>query len=351
MSGMVDGLTADCTLTDEDALALAEYTDLPRLMQVAAARRDEFHGPVVSYSRKVFVPLTQLCRDVCHYCTFAHAPGQDQAPFMSIDDVLGVARAGQAAQCKEVLFTLGDKPELRYPSARAALDRLGHETTISYLVEAARSVLEETGLLPHVNPGCLTAADLAALRRVSISQGIMLESASDRLCLPGGAHHGSPDKMPAARLATIRMAGEQRIPFTTGILIGIGETRRERIEALLALRALHEQYGHLQEIIIQNFRPKAGTRMALTPAVPLDEHVWTIAIARLLFPPSMNIQAPPNLNAGALGTLIDAGINDWGGVSPVTPDHVNPEAPWPHLKVLERATQAAGKELVERLAI
>ena len=351
MSPLHTRLDPESHLTDEDALLLGESDDLQALMQAASARRDLVHGPVVSYSRKVFVPLTQLCRDVCHYCTFAHAPGQDQAPYLSLDDVLAIARAGQAAQCKEVLFTLGDKPELRYPSARAALDRLGHETTISYLTAVARRVLDETGLLPHVNPGCLTAFDLAELRRVSISQGIMLESASDRLCEPGGPHHGSPDKVPAARLATIRMAGEQRIPFTTGLLIGIGETRRERVEALLALRALHETYGHLQEIIIQNFRPKPGTRMADAPAVALEEHLWTIALARLVFPPSMNIQAPPNLSAGALAPLIAAGINDWGGVSPVTPDHVNPEAPWPHLKVLERATKAAGKELIERLAI
>jgi FO synthase len=351
MSERHRALSPDRNLTDEEALALGDIDDLQALAAAAAARRDLAHGPVVSYSRKVFVPLTQLCRDVCHYCAFAHAPGQDQSPYLSIEAVLTIARAGQEAGCKEVLFTLGDKPELRYPSARSALARMGHETTISYLVEAARKVLDETGLLPHVNPGCLTAADLAELRRVSISQGIMLESASDRLCEPGGPHHGSPDKVPAVRLATIRMAGEQQIPFTTGILIGIGETRRERIEALLALRALHETYGHLQEIIIQNFRPKLGTRMAAMPAVPLEEHLWAIAVARLVFPPSMSIQAPPNLNAGALAPLIDAGINDWGGVSPVTPDHVNPEAPWPHLKVLERATRAAGKELVERLAI
>ena len=338
-------------MTDAEALALVECHDLDRLMQAAAARRDAAHGNIVSYSRKVFVPLTQLCRDVCHYCTFAQAPADDKPPYLTIDAVLAIARAGQAAQCKEVLFTLGDKPEVRYPAARSALERLGHETTLSYLAEAANAVLAETGLLPHLNPGCMTAADLAALRRVSISQGIMLESASDRLCEPGGPHHGSPDKMPSVRLETIRIAGEQRIPFTTGILIGIGETRRERVEALLALRALHETYGHLQEIIIQNFRPKLGTRMAGVPAVALDEHLWTIAVARLVFPPSMNIQAPPNLSAGALAPLIDAGINDWGGVSPVTPDHVNPEAPWPHLKVLERATKAAGKELVERLAI
>ena len=351
MNDALADLSPDTAITDDQALALAEYRDLGRLMPLAAARRDAAHGSIVSYSRKVFVPLTQLCRDVCHYCTFAQAPAEGKPPYLTIDAVLEIARAGQAAQCKEVLFTLGDRPELRYPAARKALERLGHETTLSYLAEAANAVLTETGLLPHVNPGCMTASDLAALRRVSISQGIMLESASERLCEPGGAHHGSPDKVPSVRLETIRVAGEQRVPFTTGILIGIGETRRERVEALLALRALHETYGHLQEIIIQNFRPKSGTRMAGVPAVALEEHLWTIAVARLVFPPEMNIQAPPNLSAGALAPLIDAGINDWGGVSPVTPDHVNPEAPWPHLKVLERATKAAGKELVERLAI
>jgi FO synthase len=351
MNDALAALSPDTAITDDQALALAEYRDLGRLMPLAAARRDAAHGSIVSYSRKVFVPLTQLCRDVCHYCTFAQAPAEGKPPYLTIDAVLEIARAGQAAQCKEVLFTLGDRPELRYPAARKALERLGHETTLSYLAEAANAVLTETGLLPHLNPGCMTASDLAALRRVSISQGIMLESASERLCEPGGPHHGSPDKVPFVRLATIRIAGEQRVPFTTGILIGIGETRRERVEALLALRALHEIYGHLQEIIIQNFRPKSGTRMAGVPAVALEERLWTIAVARLVFPPEMNIQAPPNLSAGALAPLIDAGINDWGGVSPVTPDHVNPEAPWPHLKVLERATKAAGKELVERLAI
>jgi FO synthase len=351
MNDALADLSPDTAITDDQALALAEYRDLGRLMPLAAARRDAAHGSIVSYSRKVFVPLTQLCRDVCHYCTFAQAPAEDKPPYLTIDAVLEIARAGQAAQCKEVLFTLGDKPELRYPAARKSLERLGHETTLSYLAEAANAVLTETGLLPHVNPGCMTASDLAALRRVSISQGTMLESASERLCEPGGPHHGSPDKVPSVRLETIRIAGEQRVPFTTGILIGIGETRRERVEALLALRALHETYGHLQEIIIQNFRPKSGTRMAGVPAVALEEHLWTIAVARLVFPPEMNIQAPPNLSAGALAPLIEAGNNDWGGVSPVTPDHVNPEAPWPHLKVLERATKAAGKELVERLAI
>ena len=338
-------------LSHDEALALAGCDDLEVLTRAASARRDLAHGPIVSYSRKVFVPLTKLCRDRCHYCTFAHAPSKAEPAFLSLDEVLAIARAGKDADCKEVLFTLGDKPELRYVEAVAELDRLGHSTTISYLAQAAQAVLDETGLLPHVNPGVLTASDLARLRPVSISQGIMLESGSARLCEPGAPHFGSPDKVPAARLETIRLAGELHVPFTTGILIGIGETRRERVEALLALRSLHETYGHLQEIIIQNFRPKAGTRMAGVPAVSVDEHVWTIAVARLLFAPEMNIQAPPNLSARSLRSLVDAGINDWGGVSPVTPDHVNPEAPWPHLTVLERATNAAGKELVERLAI
>jgi FO synthase len=337
-------------LTAEHAYQLVELNDIAPLLG-AAARRDREHGAAVSYSRKVFIPLTRLCRDVCHYCTFAHAPRADEAAFLSREAILEIARAGRAAGCDEALFTLGDKPELRYRDAREALDRLGHATTLSYLAEAARLVFEETGLLPHLNPGLLTADDLAALRKVSVSQGMMLESASARLMERGEPHFGSPDKNPAARLASIRMAGEQRVPFTTGILIGIGETRRERIDALLALRDLHAMHGHIQEIIIQNFRPKPGTRMADVPAPSLDEHLWTIAMARLIFPPSMNIQAPPNLNPGALNRLVDAGINDWGGVSPVTPDHVNPEAPWPHLRVLERATQAAGKRLVQRLAI
>jgi FO synthase len=351
VAGLLHDAALERRLTDTEALALAAVDDTTALMRAAAHRRDVAHGPLVSYSRKVFVPLTTLCRDQCHYCTFAHSPKENEPAYLSLDAVLDIARSGRAAGCKEVLFTLGDKPELRYAAARTALDRLGHATTISYLVEAARRVIEETGLLPHVNPGCLEPPDLAALRKVSVSQGIMLESASERLCKAGGPHYGSPDKTPVARLATIRLAGEQAIPFTTGILIGIGETRLERIEALLALRALHDEYGHLQEIIVQNFRPKLGTRMSDVPAARYDEHLWTVAVARLIFPPSMNIQAPPNLSPGRLGSLVDAGINDWGGVSPVTPDHVNPEAPWPHLQLLERATQAAGKELVERLAI
>ncbi len=338
-------------LTPEEAFELAGLTDLEPLLSAARRRRDGAHGPIVSYSRKVFIPLTKLCRDVCHYCTFAHPPRAGEPAFMSPDEVLGVARAGRDADCKEALFTLGDKPELRYRAAREELAHLGHPTTLSYLVAMARLVFEKTGLFPHVNPGLLEASDLAALRKVSLSQGIMLESASNRLMQKGAPHYGSPDKAPAARVASIRMAGEQHVPFTTGILIGIGETRRERIEALFALRELHETYGHIQEIIIQNFRPKPGTRMANALPPSVDEHLWTIAVARLIFPPAMNIQAPPNLSPGALCRLIEAGINDWGGVSPVTVDHVNPEAPWPHLQMLERATSTAGKRLHERLPI
>ena len=339
-------------LSAAQALALAEANpDLPALMQAAAASRDLGHRDLVSYSPKVFIPLTQLCRDVCHYCTFAHPPRPGEPIYLSAEEVLAIARAGAEAGCHEALFTLGDKPELRYAAARDALGGLGHETTLSYLAEMAALVLKETGLLPHLNPGVMTADDLAALRRVSASQGIMLETASARLGGRGGPHFGSPDKDPALRLATISAAGEAAVPFTSGILIGIGETRRERVEALLALRDLHDRYGHLQEIIIQNFRAKPGTRMAAAPEPSLQDHLWTIAIARLIFGPEMNLQAPPNLYPTALADMVAAGINDWGGVSPVTRDHVNPEAPWPALDRLARETAAAGKHLLPRLAI
>jgi FO synthase len=338
-------------LSAAEALALAGYADPRPLMGIAAALRDEAHGRLVSYSRKVFIPLTHLCRDVCYYCTFAHPPRPGEPAFLSADQVLEIAWAGARAGCHEALFTLGDKPEQRYAAAREALERLGHESTLSYLAEMAQLVFRETGLLPHLNPGLLTRADIDRLRAVSVSQGIMLESASERLCRRGGPHFGSPDKDPTLRLETIRAAGEAAVPFTSGILIGIGETRRERIESLLALRDLNDRYGHVQEIIIQNFRAKPGTRMAEAPEPDLADHLWTIAVARLIFGAEINIQAPPNLNPGALAEMIAAGINDWGGVSPVTPDHVNPEAPWPALDRLARETAAGGKLLVERLAI
>ena len=338
-------------VTRDEALALAIRGDLAALMAQAAALRDAAHGRNISYSRKVFIPLTQLCRDSCHYCTFAHPPRRGTRAYLSPDEVLAIARDGAKAGCREALFTLGDKPELRYRAAREELGTLGHATTLDYLHAMATLVLRETGLLPHINAGVMETANILRLRNVSVSQGLMLESAAERLSQRGGPHFGSPDKLPAVRLATIAAAGEAAVPFTSGILIGIGETREERIEALLALRELHERYGHIQEIIIQNFRAKPDTKMANAAEPDLAEHLWTIAAARLILGPAMNIQAPPNLAAGALPLLVAAGINDWGGVSPVTPDHVNPERPWPALEALARETQAAGKVLVERLAI
>ena len=332
------------------AAALAE-APLADLVEAAERLTLDGFGALVTYSRKVFIPLTRLCRDVCHYCTFATTP-RHAVPYLTRDQVLAIARAGKAAGCREALFTLGDRPEARYGAAREALAELGHESTLSYLREMAAEVLAETGLLPHLNPGLMDDADYAALRPVAASMGLMLETCAERLSQPGGPHHGSPDKLPARRLAAIEAAGRARVPFTTGLLIGIGETRGERVEALLAIRALHRRYGHVQEVIVQNFRAKPGTRMADHPEPPLEEHLWTIAAARLVLGPEMTIQAPPNLQKiEALADLLRAGVNDWGGVSPVTPDHVNPEAPWPHLAGLERATAGAGRVLRERLAI
>ena len=305
----------------------------------------------MSYSRKVFIPLTKLCRDVCHYCTFAHPPRKGERAYLTPDEVLAIAERGRESGCQEALFTLGDKPELRYRVAADELAGYGAATTLEYLADMARMVKERTGLLPHLNPGVMSADELASLREVSVSQGIMLETASDRLAERGGPHFGSPDKAPVVRLATMEAAGELAIPFTSGILIGIGETRAERIEALLKLRDLNDRYGHIQEIIIQNFRAKPDTKMAAAPEPTLDDHLWTIAVARVVLGAEMNIQAPPNLQSDGLDELVAAGINDWGGVSPVTPDHVNPEAPWPHLAELEARTRQTGKQLVQRLAI
>ena len=338
-------------LTDRQALELGRHQDIEPLMAAACARRDLAHGAVVSFSPKVFIPLTQLCRDVCRYCTFAHAPRQLTAPYLSVDQAVAIARAGAEAGCHEALFTLGDQPELRYRVAREALAAMGYDNTIDYLIDVARQVHEVSGLLPHVNPGLMTREQVDRLRAVSVSAGLMLESSAARLCEPGGPHHGCPDKVPELRLETMGRAGEARVPFTSGILIGIGETRAERIESLLALRALHRQHGHLQEVIIQNFRAKPGTKMAQAEEPSLDDHLWTIAVARLILPPEISVQAPPNLNPKALDRLLAAGINDWGGVSPVTPDHVNPEAPWPQVEILRRATETAGRALVPRLAI
>jgi FO synthase len=333
------------------ALALLPDAPVTQLLQVAESLTLAGFGETVTYSRKVFIPLTQLCRDVCHYCTFAKAPRHLKAAYLTAEEVLAIARAGAAVDCKEALFTLGDKPEERYTAARTALDAANATTTLDYLERMARLVIQETGLLPHLNPGVMEAADLQRLRPVSVSMGLMLESASERLCQRGGAHFGSPDKVPARRLATLRAAGELRVPMTTGLLIGIGETRRERIESLVALREIQDEHGNLQELIIQNFRAKPGTKMANAPEPALEEQVWTIAVARVLFGPEMSIQGPPNLQPDGLASLVRAGINDWGGVSPVTPDHVNPEAPWPHLDDLARDTAMAGRDLVERLAL
>src|SRR3984957_4598249 len=340
---------------DANAALALEGASAQALLPAAQALTLEGFGRVVTYSRKVFIPLTQLCRDVCHYCTFAKTPRHLAQPYLSLDQVLKIARAGAAAGCREALFTLGDKPELRYPAARRALGELGFATTLEYLAHCAQRVFAETGLLPHLNPGVMEPEDLVRLRPVAVSMGLMLETASARLSARGGAHFGSPDKLPAARLATLRAAGELDVTCTTGLLIGIGgtarETRRERIESLLALRELQARHGHLQEIIIQNFRAKPGTRKAHAPEPTLEEQQWTLAVTRLIFGAAMSLQAPPNLQPEGLTALIRAGVNDWGGVSPVTPDHVNPESPWPQLQALARATRTAGRTLTERLAL
>ncbi|KAH8935779.1 hypothetical protein BDL97_17G047900 [Sphagnum fallax] len=347
---------------DEEALAeVAKLGLSPQLMTTAAEIRDRRVGGsnVITFSPKVFIPLTRVCRDFCGYCTFALGPKPGQPIFMSIAEVLEVAWRGVDAGCTEALFTLGDKPELLYPQAKQELAALGHQSTISYVTEVAKIVLEKTGLLPHINAGVMSREDVALLRGVSASQGLMLESISDKLLEPGGAHYRCPDKLPEVRLATIAAAGEECVPFTSGLLIGIGETREERLKGLLLLRSLQQQYGHIQELIIQNFRAKNGTPMAEAPEPSLEELQWTIAMARLVFGASMSIQAPPNLTPSLSGqaegaewkALIDAGINDWGGISPVTKDWVNPEAPWPHVALLAAATAEAGKLLVPRLPV
>ena len=347
----LDTARTGALIDDAAARDLVDETDLDALLAAAGAIRDAGHGDLISYSRKVFIPLTMLCRDVCHYCTFAKPPKPGQKAFMTREEVLAVARAGAEAGCHEALFTLGDKPEQRYAVARKELAELGHETTISYLAEMMKAVLDETGLLPHANPGVMTREEIAQLRTVSVSQGIMLESTSRDLLKKGATHYGSPDKDPIVRLETIRAAGELKVPFTSGILIGIGETRADRIESLLALRALHLEFGHIQEIIVQNFRAKPDTKMANWPDATLDDLLWSLAIARIIFGPAMNIQAPPNLSPEVYPKLVAAGLNDWGGVSPVTPDHVNPEKPWPQLDDLAAKTADTGKTLVARLAV
>jgi len=338
-------------IIDARSLEWLRQAPLNDLMAQAAVLRDEGFGRVVTHSRKVFIPLTHLCRDVCHYCTFAQTPKRLPQAYLSADEILAVARQGRDAGCREVLFTLGDRPERRYEAARVALRELGHESTLSYLYAMSKRVLEEIGLLPHLNPGVLSDEEFLKLREVAPSMGLMLESSAARLCERGGPHYGSPDKNPAVRLSSIRAAGEARVPLTSGILIGIGETREERLQSLIELGRLHAVHGHIQEVIVQNFVPKPGTKMRAAPVPSFEDLLWTVAAARIVLGSRMSIQVPPNLNDGRLRELVAAGLNDWGGVSPVTPDHVNPESPWPHLEHLENETREAGGTLVQRLTV
>ncbi len=348
---MLEHISTESPISRDQAIALAEVDETAALADIACAMRDRAHRNIITYSKKVFIPLTHLCRDVCHYCTFAKTPRRIVSPYMSVEEVLALCHEGAALGCQEALFTLGEKPELRYKAAREALAQMDFDSTLEYVAHVAERVLKETGMLPHINAGNMTTEEISSLRKVSASMGIMLESASARLCEKGMPHYGSPDKIPEVRLETMELAGQQSVPFTTGILIGIGETRLERIESLLAIRDVHEKHGHIQEIIVQNFRAKPDTKMHSAPEPDLNELLWTIAVARLIFGPDMHIQAPPNLSPGVLPQLVHAGIDDWGGVSPLTPDHVNPEAPWPHLDNLARETEAAGKFLEQRLTI
>jgi 7,8-didemethyl-8-hydroxy-5-deazariboflavin synthase CofG subunit len=339
-------------LERDEALALArcEGDEFAALLETAAAVRDRTKGRTITFSPKVFLPLTNLCRDFCGYCTFRRAPGEAGAHTMALAEVLEVAARGKRLGCTEALFSLGDKPEAIYPEMRDFLRRRGMRRTFDYLYEACRRVLEETGLLPHSNPGLLGLADLQRLREVNASLGLMLESTSARLFARGGAHENAPDKKPALRLRTIELAGRLRIPFTTGILVGIGESWEDRIDSLLAIRELDRRYGHIQEVIVQNFLPKPEIPMASHPAPPLATMLKTIALARLLLP-DKNIQAPPNLSPETYPAYLAAGINDWGGISPLTPDFINPEAPWPTLRALGRATARAGFTLRPRLCV
>src|SRR5438105_9249343 len=350
-----DGKTLDVTeaavllhARGDDLKTLSEYASRIRDAGLAAARRPG----VITYSRKVFIPLTRLCRDRCGYCTFVTVPGRLESPFLSPDEVLAIARQGAALGCKEALFTLGDRPEDRWRQAREWLDAHGYDDTLSYVRAMAILVLEETGLLPHLNPGVLRWQDLQRLKPVAPSMGMMLETTAARLFTErGGPHYGSPDKDPAVRLRVLEDAGRCSVPFTTGILIGIGETRAERAESLFAIRRIAREYGGIQEVIVQNFRAKPDTKMRGVPDAELADLAATIAVARLVLGPSARIQAPPNLIGDQYGLILAAGIDDWGGVSPLTPDHVNPERPWPAIDELAAHTAQAGFTLRERLTI
>jgi FO synthase len=341
------------TLTRGEArqLAFVEGEEFESLLAAAASLRDRSKGRIVTFSPKIFVPLTNLCRDFCGYCTFRKAPGEPGAKTMTLDEVLKIVRQGKALGCTEVLFSLGDKPEAIYPEMKRFLTARGHQRTLDYLHESCKAVLEETELLPHANPGVMGQRDLRRLREVNVSMGLMLESASERLMSAGGPHDNAPDKKPSVRLRTMAEAGKLGIPFTTGILIGIGETWEERIDSLFAVRDLHRRYRHIQEVIIQNFRAKPDIPMRDHPNAAYDEMRKTIALARLIFGGEMNLQAPPNLTPGSYQLYLNAGINDWGGVSPLTPDFINPEAPWPALQALKQKSAEAGFELKARLPI
>jgi FO synthase len=338
------------TRTQAAALISCGDDELPELLAAARSVRDRFKPGVITYSRKVFIPLTNLCRDYCGYCTFRRDPWEQGAHTMTPEEVLEVARKGEQAGCTEALFSLGDKPEMIFKEMRDTLQALGFLSTLHYLEAMCEMVVRETTLLPHANPGLLDLEWLRRLARHSPSLGLMLETTSRRLLAPGAAHHGAPDKIPQNRLHTITDAGRIGIPFTTGILIGIGETLEERIDSLITLRDLHTRYGHIQEVIVQNFRVKPGIPMAQWPEPSRGDMLRTVAVARLILG-NMNLQAPPNLSSPDYEQLLDAGINDWGGISPVTPDYINPEAAWPQLAELERRTRAAGFELRQRLPV
>ena len=342
---------AGVSRSDAYRLIGATGPDLEDLFQTAAQLRERRTGCIISYSRKVFIPLTNLCRDRCGYCTFARDLGDLRAHTMNPDEVVAVAEAGRRAGCKEALFSLGERPEIRYPTYRAWLTENGYASTIDYLAAMCRLVLEKTGLLPHANPGTMNRDEIEKLQPVSASLGMMLESVSNRLLRPGEAHHACPDKIPFARLATLKAAGELGVPFTTGILIGIGESLEERVDSLFAIREIHEQYGHIQEVIVQNFRAKPDTRFAQWPEPSALDLARTAAVARLILGSEVNLQIPPNLTPDAYGFLLKAGINDWGGISPVTLDFINPEKVWPQVRRLREVTAQAGFELRERLAV
>jgi len=347
-----DGWQPGSPPTREQACRLIRCPDqeLPALLAAAREVRQQHKGSVITYSRKVFIPLTNLCRDYCGYCTFRRDPGQPGAHTMTPEQVLEVAHAGERLGCTEALFSLGDKPELVFPEMRDILQKLGYKSTLHYLEAMCELVLRETSLLPHPNPGLLSAEWIERLAAVSPSMGLMLETTNTSLLAAGAAHDNAPDKVPAKRLRTIEEAGKQSVPFTTGLLIGIGETREDRVDALFAIRELHQRYGHIQEVIIQNFRVKPEIPMANWPEPGEGEMLRTIAIARLLMP-EINIQAPPNLSAPTYPNLLDGGINDWGGISPLTPDFINPERPWPHLEDLQERTESKGYLFRQRLPV